>query len=127
VRNPGAYPARRGELGDRLRVRGADLVPADRAVSPSSKYASQFAATAAGTKPISDLFTILAEPGIHIGRTDPQGQAFWEMVQAAQTLYHLPAGTANKILGPLDNSSQTTAETSLESFLQFGQLDAASA
>jgi molybdate/tungstate transport system substrate-binding protein len=101
------------------------------AYSPGSKYGPQLAQIAAGKLPMSDLFELMTEPGFTLGRTDPntdpQGQAFYEMVQGAQTYYHLPAGTAAKILGPLDNTKQTYEETSLESFLQSGQLDAASA
>lgn len=99
--------------------------------SPTSKYGSQLAAIAHGKKPIKDLFTLMAKPDFTLGRTDPntdpQGQAFWEMVQAAQSLYHLPKGTASKILGPLSNPKETYAETALESDLQSGQLDASSA
>jgi molybdate/tungstate transport system substrate-binding protein len=100
------------------------------AYSTKSKYASQFEAIAAGKEPMSDLFTLMAKPGFVLGRTDPntdpQGQAFYEMVQQAQSYYHLPAGTANTILGGLSNSKQAYEETSLESFLESGQLDAAS-
>jgi molybdate/tungstate transport system substrate-binding protein len=100
------------------------------AYSPASKYGSEFAQIASGKKPISDLFTIMATPGFKLGRTDPntdpQGQAFYEMVQAAQSYYHLPAGTAQKVLGPLNNPKQAYSETSLESFLQSGQVDASS-
>ena len=101
------------------------------AYSPKSKYGAEFAKIAAGKLPMSDLFEAMAQPGFILGRTDPntdpQGQAFYEMVEQAQSYYHLPAGTAAKILGPLDNSKQAYEETSLESFLQSGQLDAASA
>ncbi|HVT68116.1 MAG TPA: extracellular solute-binding protein [Trebonia sp.] len=101
------------------------------AYSPKSKYASQFEAIAAGKEPMSDLFAIMAKPGFVLGRTDPntdpQGQAFYEMIQAAQSYYKLPAGTAEKITGGLDNSKQEYEETGLEGFLESGQLDAASA
>lgn len=40
--------------------------------------------------------------------------------------YHLPAGTAAKVLGPLNNPKQAYQETSLESYLQTGQVDATS-
>jgi molybdate/tungstate transport system substrate-binding protein len=100
------------------------------AYSPKSKYGAEFAQIAAGKKPMSDLFLAMAQPGFVLGRTDPntdpQGQAFYEMVEQAQSYYHLPAGTAAKILGPLDNSKEAYEETSLESFLQSGQLEAAS-
>jgi molybdate/tungstate transport system substrate-binding protein len=100
------------------------------AYSPTSKYGAEFAKIAAGKLPMSDLFEAMAQPGFILGRTDPntdpQGQAFYEMVEAAQSYYHLPAGTAAKILGGVDNAKQAYEETSLESFLQSGQLDAAS-
>ncbi len=101
------------------------------AYSPKSPFAPQLRAIAEGHEPLSDLFTLMEQPGFHLGRTnpdtDPQGQAFCEMVQLAGARYHLPPGTAAKILGPLDNPSQVFAETALEARLQAGQLDAASA
>jgi molybdate/tungstate transport system substrate-binding protein len=97
------------------------------AYSPSCpKYGSELSQIAAGKQPISKLFQIMAEPGITLGRsdpnTDPQGQAFYEMVQAAEKIYKLPAGTANKILGPLSNPKETFSETSMQSFLESGQV-----
>lgn len=101
------------------------------AYNPNTSFAAQLKAIADGTKSLSDLFTLMATPGFTLGRTnpntDPQGQAFYEMVELAQSTMHLPAGTAQKLLGPLDNPSQVFAETALESRLQAGQLDAASA
>ena len=101
------------------------------AYNPKTSFAPQLRAIAEGRKPLSDLFGLLEQPGFHLGRTnpdtDPQGQAFYEMVELAQARYHLPAGTVTKVLGPLDNSSQVFAETALEARLQAGQLDAASA
>jgi molybdate/tungstate transport system substrate-binding protein len=97
------------------------------AYSPSCpKYGSELSQIAAGKQPLSKLFSIMAEPGITLARsdpdTDPQGQAFYEMVEQAQTMYHLPAGTASKILGPLDNPKETFSETSLQSYLESGQV-----
>jgi molybdate/tungstate transport system substrate-binding protein len=50
------------------------------AYNPSSKHASQFKAIADGSKPRSDLFTLLQTPGLKLGRTDPntdpQGRDF---------------------------------------------------
>ena len=101
------------------------------AYNPTSRYAPQLAAIAKGTKPLSDLFTLMATPGFTLGRTDPntdpQGQAFYEMVELAQSSLHLPTTTVGKVLGALDNPSQIFAETALEARLQSGQLDAASA
>ncbi|HSZ41589.1 MAG TPA: extracellular solute-binding protein [Trebonia sp.] len=94
------------------------------------KYGSELSQVASGKLPMSKLFELMAEPGFTLGRTDPgtdpQGQAFWEMVQQAQSYYHLPAGTASKILGPEDNSKETYSETSINSFLESGELCAES-
>ncbi len=104
------------------------------AYNPHSKYASQFRAIAAGREPLRDLFTLMERPGFLLGRTDPnidpQGRAFVYMLELAQAAYHLPAGTVTRILrGPAasSSSSQIFDETSLDSHLQAGQLDAASA
>jgi molybdate/tungstate transport system substrate-binding protein len=105
------------------------------AYNPKSKYASQFQAFANGTKPLSGLFTLLETPGLKLGRTDPnidpQGRDFIEMLELAQSYYHLPSDTVAKILGTSDfgsaSSSQIYAESSLDSTLQSGQLDASSA
>jgi len=101
------------------------------AYNPNSPAAPRLRAIARGRKPLSDLFGLMAEPSFHLGRTDPntdpQGQAFYEMVKLAQARYHLPSTTVARVLGPLDNPSQVFAETALEARLQAGQLDAASA
>jgi molybdate/tungstate transport system substrate-binding protein len=104
------------------------------AYNPKSKYASQFKAFADGSKPLSGLFTLLETPGLKLGRTDPnidpQGRDFIYMLELAQTYYHLPSDTVTKILGgPLASakSSQIYAESSLDSTLESGQLDASSA
>ncbi len=104
------------------------------AYNPNSKYAPEFEAIASGKKPISDLFTLLQTPGLKLGRTDPnidpQGRYFIEMLELGQMYYHLPADTVTKIIGsPLNSStsSEIYAESSLDSVLTSGQLDAASA
>jgi molybdate/tungstate transport system substrate-binding protein len=104
------------------------------AYNPNSKYAPEFNAIKNGTKPLSDLFTLLETPGLKLGRTDPnvdpQGRYFIEMLELAQMYYHLPSDTVTKIIGsPLNSSSssQIYVESSLDSTLQSGQLDAASA
>jgi molybdate/tungstate transport system substrate-binding protein len=105
------------------------------AYNPNSKYASQFKAYADGSKPLSGLFTLLETPGLKLGRTDPnidpQGRDFIYMLELAQSYYHLPSDTVAKILGTTDygtaSSSQIYAESSLDSTLQSGQLDASSA
>ncbi|HEY2443200.1 MAG TPA: extracellular solute-binding protein [Streptosporangiaceae bacterium] len=105
------------------------------AYSPTSKYASQFQAIADGSKPLADLFTLLETPGLKLGRTDPnidpQGRDFIYMLELAQSHYHLPSDTVAKILGTTNfgspSSSQIYAESSLDSTLESGQLDASSA
>jgi molybdate/tungstate transport system substrate-binding protein len=105
------------------------------AYNPKSKYASQFKAIADGSEPLSKLFTLLQTPGLKLGRTDPntdpQGRDFIEMLELGQAYYHLPSDTVAKILGTSDfgsaKSSQIYAESSLDSTLESGQLDAASA
>jgi len=104
------------------------------AYNPNSKYASQFNAIANGQKPVSDLFTLMQQPGFKLGRTDPntdpQGRAFIYMLQLAQMKYHLPKDTVTKILGgPMSSaqSPQIFEEAALDARLQAGQVDAASA
>jgi len=104
------------------------------AYNPSSRYAPEFEAIASGKKPLQDLFTLLETPGLKLGRTDPnvdpQGRYFIEMLELAQMYYHLPSDTVTKIIGsPLNSSSssQIYVESSLDSTLESGQLDAASA
>ena len=105
------------------------------AYNPNSKYASQFKAIADGSKPVCDLYTLLQTPGLKLGRTDPntdpQGRDFIYMLELAQSYCKLPSDTVAKILGTSDfgtaSSSQIYAESSLDSTLASGQLDAASA
>jgi molybdate/tungstate transport system substrate-binding protein len=104
------------------------------AYNPNSKYASQFKAFADGSQPLSGLFTLLETPGLKLGRTDPasdpQGRNFIYMLELAQSYYHLPSNTVTTILGGdpgSSTSSQIYAESALDSTLQSGQLDAASA
>ena len=105
------------------------------AYNPNSKYASQFKAIADGSKPLCDLYTLLQTPGLKLGRTDPntdpQGRDFIYMLELAQSYCKLPSDTVAKILGTSNfgtsSSSQIYAESSLDSTLQSGQLDAASA
>src|SRR5271165_4146916 len=84
------------------------------AYNPKSKYASQFKAITDGNAPLSSLFTLLATPGLKLGRTDPntdpQGRDFIEMLELAQTYYHLPSDTVAKILGTSDFGSASSPE-----------------
>jgi molybdate/tungstate transport system substrate-binding protein len=105
------------------------------AYNPKSKYASDFKAYADGTKSLASLFTLMETPGFKLGRTDPnidpQGRSFIYMLQLAQAYYHLPSDTVSKILGTSNwadpNSPQIYSESSLDSVLSSGQLDASSA
>ncbi len=105
------------------------------AYNPHSRYAGQFRAYAAGKLPLAGLFRLLESPGLRLGRTDPnidpQGRDFVEMLELAQSFYHLPSNTVTKILGTTNfgtaNSSEIFAESALPSILQSGQLDASSA
>lgn len=98
------------------------------AYSPHSRYASQFNAIRAGKKPLSDLFRLMAKPGFHLGRTnpntDPQGQAFVLMIKLAAKQYHLPASEVQTILG---SPKQIYSEEGILPLLQSGGLDASSA
>jgi molybdate/tungstate transport system substrate-binding protein len=115
-----------------IQYAGTEMVVA---YNPKSKYAGQFKAIADGSKPLSSLFTLLQTPGLKLGRTDPnvdpQGRDFIYMLELAQSYYHLPSDTVAKILGTTDfgtaSSSQIYAESALDSTLESGQLDAASA
>lgn len=101
------------------------------AYNPHTSFAPQLEAIANGTKPLADLYSVMARTGFHLGRTnpatDPQGQAFYEMVELAQSSLHLPADTTARVLGAPENPSQIFAESALEARLGSGQLDAASA
>ena len=106
------------------------------AYNPSGPHASEFKAIADGSQPLCSLFSsALQTPGLKLGRTDPnidpQGRDFIFMLELAQSYCHLPSDTVAKILGTSDfgtaSSSQIYAESSLDSTLQAGQLDAASA
>jgi molybdate/tungstate transport system substrate-binding protein len=101
------------------------------AYAPESPYATQLKAIAAGKLPLSELFRLMQQPGFHLGRTnpdtDPQGQSFIMMMQLAQRQLKLPVGTADKILGPLNNPAQVFSEEGILARLQAGQLDASSA
>lgn len=110
---------------------GFAATPLVLAYFPQSPFASQLQAVADGQKPLQDLFTIMSEPGFHLGRTnpetDPQGQAFIIMLELAARKYNLPPDTVDKIIGSEDNPQQIYAETALISRLEAGQLDASSA
>lgn len=96
---------------------------------PQGPHAAELSQIAAGRRPLSDLFSLLAEPSFRLGRTDPatdpQGQDFAMIFQLAHLDYGIPSATIAADLG--GGSAQIFPETSLDSQLQAGQLDAASA
>ncbi|HVC22582.1 MAG TPA: extracellular solute-binding protein [Candidatus Dormibacteraeota bacterium] len=98
---------------------------------PKGPHAAELKKISQGKLPIKDLFTLMANPGFKLGRTDPaidpQGQGFIEMVHLAEKYLGVSATTAAADLGGSDSNSQIFSETSLEPTLQAGQLDAASA
>lgn len=85
----------------------------------SSRFAADFT-----TKP---WYQVLAEPGIRIGRTDPnldpKGALTVQLMTAAERVYHRP-GLAARVLGAPDNPSQVLPEETLVGRMQSGQLDA---
>ncbi len=111
-----------------VRVSSTPLVIAYNPHSPDAPY---FKRVAEGQVPLKNFFEFLASHPVHIGRTnpatDPQGQAFYEMMELAQLRYHLPSGTVQKILGSWNNPRQVYSEEGLPTELQSGGLDIASA
>lgn len=107
------------------------------AYNPHGPDAAVFRAAARGRGSLAAVFEAMARPGFLLGRTDPatdpQGQAFIMMIELAQRYLHLPPGIVDRILGTGattgsgGNPSQIFAETALDSHLEAGQLDAASA
>ena len=97
------------------------------AYSPKSRFASRFDAAA---KRKEDLWKILLEPSLRLGRTDPvtdpQGRNIIFTLMLAEKLLGLP-GIAAKILGPTINPQQIFTEPTVMARLQGGELDAASA
>lgn len=101
------------------------------AYSPFSKYANELNAIRDGRLPLKDLFTLMASSDFHLGRTnpntDPQGQAFYMMVELAVKHYHLGSHAVSRILGRLDNPKEVYSEEGILTLLQSGGLDASSA
>lgn len=101
------------------------------AYNPKSRYASYFKKVADGQVSYKAFFEFLATHPLHLGRTnpetDPQGQAFYEMVELATLRYHLPSNTVKKILGSWNNPKQVYSEEGLPTELESGGLDLGSA
>jgi molybdate/tungstate transport system substrate-binding protein len=74
----------------------------------------------------SNWYKVLAEPGVHIGRSnpaaDPSGYQVLQMLQLAQGYYHDP-GLSAAVLKNSPDSSVAETETSLLAALQSGQID----
>jgi molybdate/tungstate transport system substrate-binding protein len=74
----------------------------------------------------SNWYKVLAEPGVHIGRSnpaaDPSGYQVLQMLQLAQGYYHDP-GLSAAVLNNSPDSSVAETETSLLAALQSGQID----
>jgi molybdate/tungstate transport system substrate-binding protein len=99
--------------------------------NPHSSFALTLDRIRRGRLPLARLFSVLASKNFLLGRTnpntDPQGQAFYEMIELGVQRYRLPGRLVKAILGSVDNPAQVFSETSLEARLEAGQLDAASA
>jgi len=80
----------------------------------------------AGQLTPASWYTVVAQPGVHIGRSnpaaDPSGYQFLQMLQLAQGYYHDP-GLAAAVLKNSPDSSVAETETSLLAALQSGQID----
>jgi molybdate/tungstate transport system substrate-binding protein len=87
--------------------------------NPAGRFATDFK-----TKP---WYQVLAEPGIRIGRTDPnldpKGALTMKLMDAAEGFYHRP-GLARQVLGAEENPAQVLPEETLVGRIQSGQLDA---
>lgn len=74
----------------------------------------------------SNWFQVLAEPGVEIGRsnpdTDPSGYQTLQMLQLAEKHYHQP-GLAQKILKNAPAKNIRDTETELIGALELGQID----
>jgi molybdate/tungstate transport system substrate-binding protein len=92
--------------------------------NPHSKFASDFQAAANGSKA---WYQVLEEPGIHLGRTDPEldpkGISTILLFDLAQQYYKQP-DLEQKALGSDENTSQVFPEEELIARLTSGQLDA---
>ena len=97
------------------------------AYSPKSRFAPRMDAAARGQEP---WWKILEEPGFRFGRSDPaadpQGRNIIFVMMLAAKLYKQP-DLARRVLGDTINPQQINMETGLQSRLQSGQIDAASA
>jgi len=129
-----------GEPDDVLGVADYSLIPAEMfGASGAKRFATwyvgfvsnqiTFAYTAhskgANQLTPSNWYRILAEPGVHIGRSnpaaDPSGYQILQMLKLAQGYYHDPSISAS-VLKNSPDSSEAETETSLIAALQSGQI-----
>jgi len=87
--------------------------------NPRGRFAADFAA--------QPWYRVLRQPGIRLGRTDPQldpkGALTLQLMRRAQAYYRLP-GLAARVLGAPENPAQVLPEEVLLGRLQSGELDA---
>ena len=130
-----------GQPADVLGVADYSLIPKDMfGAGGAKRYASwyvgfvsnqiTFAYTShskgAGDLTPANWYRVLAEPGVHIGRSnpsaDPSGYQILQMLKLAQGYYHDPSLSVS-VLKNSPAASEAETETSLIAALQSGQLD----
>ena len=130
-----------GEPSDVLGVADYSLIPKEMfGVAGGKRYATwyvgfvsneiTFAYTThskgAGQLTPTSWYRILAQPGVHIGRSnpaaDPSGYQILQMLKLAEGYYHDPSISASVLKNSPDSSVAET-ETSLLAALQSGQID----
>jgi molybdate/tungstate transport system substrate-binding protein len=129
-----------GEPADVLGVADYSLIPHEMFGSGARRFATwyvgfvsnqiTFAYTVhskgAGQLTASNWYRVLAQPGVHIGRSnpaaDPSGYQTLQMLKLAQGYYHDPSISAS-VLKNSPGPSVAETETSLIGALQSGQLD----
>lgn len=129
-----------GQPADVLGVADYSLIPKEMFGSGGKRFATwyvgfvsnqiTFAYTAhskgAGQLTASNWYRVLAQPGVHIGRSnpsaDPSGYQTLQMLKLAEGYYHNPSISAS-VLKNSPISSVAETETSLIGALQSGQLD----
>lgn len=129
-----------GEPDDVLGVADYSLIPKEMFGSGKKRFATwyvgfvsnqiTFAYTShskgAGQLTPTNWYKVLAQPGVHIGRSnpaaDPSGYQILQMLKLAEGYYHDPSISASVLKNSPDSSVAET-ETSLIGALQSGQLD----
>jgi molybdate/tungstate transport system substrate-binding protein len=95
-------------------------------VSNEITFAYTSRSKGAGQLTPANWYKILAQPGVHIGRSnpaaDPSGFQILQMLQLADSYYHDP-GLSASVLKNSPDSSVAETETSLLGALQSGQID----